>query len=160
MASHLASMSKVGPTIGERLSSETKAALDEQKRGEMRLLIRCFWPPRQAAANHRALEGKPRASRFSLSLSPTSTSSRRRLPQSSLPEMQKTPSPPPQLNSTRQRPSSASPGSASSPSPGCSTTARASRSRRSRPTGSCRRRSGCGRWSARGRPGPRWCATL
>ena len=58
-----------------------------------------------------------------------------------------------------QRPSSASPGSASSPSPGSSTTARASRSRRSPPTGSCRRRSGSGRWSARAPQAPLWSAT-
>ena len=32
-------MGKVGPTIGEHLSSSTKVALDEQKREEMRLLI-------------------------------------------------------------------------------------------------------------------------
>ena len=157
MASHLASLGKVGPTIGEHLSSSTKVALDEQKRGEMRLLILRGLAAAGTSKQSCPLGGKEkrkktRACSLSL-LNPDPHAANSETPSPKIPT---SPPPPP---STHQRPSSASRASASSPSPGSLTTARATRSRRSRRTGSCRKRSDCGRWSARARLGPAWSAT-
>ena len=156
MASHLASLGKVGPTIGERVSSwKKRAGVDQQKEDRnVRLFGRRRCPPTIAPSKKKT---RPRFLSFSPPAPPLSHAAR----------LFPSPPPLPPLTSLQktlhlknsQRPSSASPGSASSPSPGSSTTARASRSRRSPPTGSCRRRSGSGRWSARAPQAPLWSAT-
>ncbi len=157
MASHLASMGKVGPTIGEHLSSSTKVALDEQKREEMRLLILRGLAAAATSEQSRPLGGERKKKKLALcSLSLLIPDPHAANSETPSPKIPTSPPPPP---STHQRPSSASRASASSPSPGSSTTARATRSRRSRRTGSCRKRSDCGRWSARARLGPAWSAT-
>ena len=159
MASHLASLGKVGPTIGEGLSSSKKSGTGRAEEG--RKWFDWSRPPlAQSRPRKKKLDLAPLPfSRLSLSLFPAL--SRRPTLHPPWPPLLKTPSPepPPLPPPLLQRRSSASQDSASSPSPGSSTTARASRSRRLPPTGSSRRRSGSGPWSARGLPAPPWSAT-
>ena len=105
MASHLASMGKVGPTIGEHLSSSTKVALDEQKREEMRLLILRGLAAAGTSEQSCPLGGeeKRKNSRFVLFLSSSPTLT----PPTPKPPPPKSPPPlplPPQLTSGLLRP--------------------------------------------------------
>jgi len=105
MASHLASMGKVGPTIGEHLSSSTKVALDEQKREEMRLLILRGLAAAGTSKQSCPLGGeeKRKNSRFVLFLSSSPTLT----PPTPKPPPPKSPPPlplPPQLTSGLLRP--------------------------------------------------------
>ena len=135
MASHLASLGKVGPTIGEQQQQQERQPKEKESAAVGN--ANCFFCIGAAAAQQSRPFFRPRP--------PPSTSS----------FLFSRPTPPPLLllllphpKIQIQRPSSASRASASSPSPDSSTTARASPSLRSRPTGSFRRRSASGRWSA------------